>query len=112
MRQHHYRIAVDAVTSEPSTSADESAHLVFSFACHDDVLALVKRIRQRGEFMEFDAETAAAFTVGLKLLGEVMLKHRKHPVFEEFGPQFGQFMKRLKGQADSRSSPDGSATRT
>ena len=35
-------------------------------------------------------------TVGLKLLGEVMLKNRSHPLFEEFGPQFGQFMKRLK----------------
>jgi hypothetical protein len=26
-----------------------------------------------------------------------MLKNRSLPLFEEFGPQFGQFMKRLKG---------------
>ena len=58
------------------------------------VKALVERSRQRGDF---DSDTAAAFTVGLKLLGEVMLKNRSHPLFEEFGPQFGQFMKRLKG---------------
>ena len=32
------------------------------------------------------------------LLGEVILKNRKHPLFEELGRQFGQFMKRLKNQ--------------
>ncbi len=27
---------------------------------------------------------------------EVMLEHKDHPLFEEFLPQFGQFMKNLK----------------
>lgn len=109
MQQHHYRITVEAGAPVSPSATDAAARLEFSFACHDDVLALVERIRQRGDFDESDAGTSAAFTVGLKLLGEVMLKHRNHPLFEELGPQFGQFMKRIKGRADSRSSRDESA---
>jgi hypothetical protein len=109
MRQHHYRIIVEADAPAPPVSSDDGRRLTFSFACHDDALALVERIRQRGDFDESGAGTSAAFTVGLKLLGEVMLKHRNHPLFEEFGPQVGQFMKRIKGHADSRSSHEASA---
>ena len=34
--------------------------------------------------------------VRLKLFGEVMLENRGHPLFAEFMPQFGDFMKKLK----------------
>jgi hypothetical protein len=36
--------------------------------------------------------------IGLKLFSEVMLKNRNHPLFEEFLPAFGVFMKKLKGK--------------
>ena len=88
MRRHQYRITIEPMAT------DAPSPLQFEVEAHDEILSLVERSRQRGDF---DADTAAAFTVGLKLLGEVMLKNRNHPLFEEFGPQFGQFMKRLKG---------------
>jgi len=88
MKRHQYRITVEPI------AADAPPPLQFQVEAHDEILSLVERSRQRGDF---DADTAAAFTVGLKLLGEVMLKNRNHPLFEELGPQFGQFMKRLKG---------------
>lgn len=91
MRNHQYTITVE---NEATNETDVRQRLQFRVEAHDEILALVERSRQRGDF---DADTAAAFTVGLKLLGEVMLKNRSHPLFEEFGPQFGQFMKRLKG---------------
>ena len=56
---------------------------------------IIARIRQRGDF---DADTAASFALGLKLFGQVMLTHRDHPLFEEMGPQFGAFMKKLKSR--------------
>ncbi|MGL4410083.1 MAG: DUF3861 family protein [Zoogloea sp.] len=46
------------------------------------------------------AESATAFAVGLKLFGEVMLENRQHPLFADFLPQFGQFMKQLKKGPD------------
>jgi hypothetical protein len=93
MGAHRYRITV-----EPLTAAANVPALSFEIASHDEILELVGRTRQRGDF---DADTAAAFTVGLKLLGEVLLRNRRHPLFEAFHPHFGQFMKRLKGGAGS-----------
>ena len=95
MKNHHYRITVEHLSTPDGQAVDVPGTLQFECGAHDDILALVQRSRQRGDF---DADTAAAFTVGLKLLGEVILKNRKHPFFEELGPQFGQFMKRLKSQ--------------
>ncbi len=95
MKSHRYRITVEHVATPDAPHVDTPEHLRFECDAHDEILALVHRSRQRGDF---DADTAAAFTVGLKLLGEVILKNRNHPLFEDFGPQFGQFMKRLKGR--------------
>lgn len=95
MKNHHYRITVEHLSTPDGQAVDVPGTLQFECGAHDDILALVQRSRQRSDF---DADTAAAFTVGLKLLGEVILKNRKHPLFEELGPQFGQFMKRLKSQ--------------
>ena len=89
MKRHQYRITIEPIA--PAAPPP----LQFQVDAHDEILALVERSRQRGDF---DADTAAAFIVGLKLIGEVMLKNRSHPLFEEFGPQFGQFMQRLKGR--------------
>ena len=89
MKRHQYRITIEPIA--PAAPPP----LQFQVDAHDEILALVERSRQRGDF---DADTAAAFIVGLKLLDEVMLKNRSHPLFEEFGPQFGQFMQRLKGR--------------
>ena len=93
--KNHYRITVEHLATPDGQPVGVPGTLQFECGAHDDILALVQRSRQRGDF---DADTAAAFTVGLKLLGEVILKNRKHPLFEELGPQFGQFMKRLKSQ--------------
>ena len=43
-----------------------------------------------------DAEAAKSFAVGLKLFSEVMLEHKNFPLFKDFMPHFGQFMKALK----------------
>ncbi|MFT3848207.1 MAG: DUF3861 domain-containing protein [Propionivibrio sp.] len=94
MKNHRYAIKVEPVGAATPGETGVPPSLRFHVEAHDEILALVERSRQRGDF---DTDAAAAFTVGLKLLGEVMLKNRNHPLFEEFGPQFGNFMKRLKG---------------
>ena len=91
MKQHRYCITVEHLAS--AEGAPLSLPLQFEATSHDEILALAQRVRQRGDF---DGDAAAAFTVGLKLLGEVLLQHREHPLFAEFRSHFGQFMKRLK----------------
>ena len=93
MKNHHYRITVEHLSTPDGQAVDVPGTLQFECGAHDDILALVQRIRQRGDF---DADAAAAFLVGLKLLGEVMLRNREHPLFDEFWSHFVQFMKRLK----------------
>lgn len=89
--EYRYRITVEHLSG-----TSEFPALRFEAASHDEILELVRRARQRGDF---DADTAAAFTVGLKFFSEVMLQNREHPLFETFHPRFRQFMKRLKGNA-------------
>lgn len=41
-------------------------------------------------------EEVAEFTFGVKLFAEVLVRHRREPLFEDLWPHFGEFMKRLK----------------
>jgi Domain of Unknown Function with PDB structure (DUF3861) len=93
MKQHRYRITVEHIASADGEPGTGGLPLEFEVGNHDEILSLVERIRQRDLF---DANTATAFTVGLKLFSEVMLENRKHPLFDEFRPHFAEFMKRLK----------------
>lgn len=106
MNRFAYRITVEPLATNPAATGDLPPPLQFDVSAHDEILALVGRSRQRGDF---DADTAAAFTVGLKLLGEVMLRHRTHPLFEAFGPQFGEFMRRIKGAGRRAAGEQGGA---
>ena len=39
---------------------------------------------------------AQCFAVGLKLMGEVMLENKEHPLFAELKPHFMEIMKAVK----------------
>ena len=82
---HSYRVSL-----EPH---DGRSSLEFDVTNHDDILPLVERVRASGLLPEHEA---AAFMLGLKLFGEVMLHHRGDPLFVDLYPHFGPFMKRLK----------------
>ena len=72
----------------------EAGELAFNFASHEDVIALVERVRGKGVLPQ---EEVAAFVVGLKLFSGVLLNHRDEDLFAEFAPHFGKLMKKLKG---------------
>ncbi|MDR2614731.1 MAG: DUF3861 domain-containing protein, partial [Candidatus Accumulibacter sp.] len=72
-RQHRYRVTVELLASGDEALAQLPKPLCFEAASHDEILKLTQRIRQRGDF---DEDGAAALTVGLKLLGEVVLRNR------------------------------------
>ncbi len=82
---HSYR-----VTLQPHGGP---AGLEFDVANHDDIIQLVERVRVSRILPDGEA---AAFIIGLKLWGEVMLNHRGDPLFVDLFPHFGAFMKRLK----------------
>lgn len=101
MKQHRYRVTVEHL-QDPGGNPVTRAPLAFEVGNHDDIFAIVERMRGRGDF---DPATATSFAVGLKLFSEVMLEHRDHPLFTEFQPHFRQFMKELKKGSAARDEP-------
>ncbi|MDR0378908.1 MAG: DUF3861 domain-containing protein [Candidatus Accumulibacter sp.] len=97
---NRYRVTVEHLASrnESPTQFSEPS-LCFEAASHDEIFTLTQRIRQRGDF---DEAGAAALVVGLKLLGEVVLRNRERPMFGEFLPHFGQFIRHLKESTGAR----------
>lgn len=85
---YRYRVTVEAI-GDGSTDAP----LVFETSNHDELFAIVDRIREKNLVPD---EEAASFAIGLKLFTETMLRHRKHPLFAELQPAIGTFMKTLK----------------
>lgn len=78
-----------------SVSKDKMVNLRFDN--HDDIFNIMERLKQKELF---DDDQTVEFAIGLKMFSEVMLKNRKHPLFEEFAPEFGAFMKKLKSTSN------------
>ncbi len=91
---HPYRITVQSLATDPPANHAEA--LSFDVTNHDELFQLVEKVRDRGAVPK---EEAAEFTIGLKLFSEVMLRHRREPLFSELFPHFGTFMKQLKDGA-------------
>lgn len=92
MKGYRYRVTVEPLEG-PKGERIEQSPLVFETVNHDEILGLVERRRQRGEF---DDDTAASLIVGLKLFSEVMLQNKNRPLFSPLMPHFRDFMNRLK----------------
>lgn len=92
-RAHLYRLTLE---HQGTPKADQSLHepLTLEFDNHDDIFAIIERLRQKDPFNS--SNQATEFAIGLKLFSEVMLKNRNHPFFEEFAPAFGALMKKIK----------------
>ncbi|HEY8606192.1 MAG TPA: DUF3861 domain-containing protein [Noviherbaspirillum sp.] len=92
MKQHRYQVTLHHLADPDGNPADRPP-LQFEVGNHDDIFAIVERMRQR---TDFTPEAATALGVGLKLFSEVMLENRDHPLFASFRPHFAEFMKELK----------------
>jgi len=93
MKQHQYEVTVKHLADAQGNPSIYSEALQFQVGNHDDIFKILEKL-QASQFL--DEESTMAFTVGLKLFSEVMLKNKELPLFKEFMPQFAQFMKSLK----------------
>ena len=86
---HHYTICIT------TTGQEEEPPLAFPVKIHDDLLAIIERVRA----MEIlPSDEAPAFALGLKLFAETFIRHRKEPLFADLSTAFPAFMKKLKDQ--------------
>ncbi|TVZ15990.1 DUF3861 domain-containing protein [Maribacter sp. MAR_2009_72] len=68
----------------------------FEFVNHDNIFAIIERMKQRDRFKT--EQDSIEFAIGLKLFSEVMLRNKDNPLFEDFRPAFGAMMKKLKSK--------------
>jgi hypothetical protein len=94
-RANKYKLTLEQV-SLMNEETILSEPLSLEFENHDEIFQIIEKIKAKQLFEEESQSTE--FAIGLKLFSEVMLKNRKHPLFEEFFPAFGEFMKKLKSQ--------------
>ena len=102
MNSYRFRITVEPMTGAKGEPVS-GRPLIFEAANHDDILAIVERMRQR---LPFAADTVASLGVGLKLFSEATLVHRTNPLFEAIRPALHDFTRQLK-EMPVRESRDG-----
>lgn len=92
MKSNHYRITVEKLDDQTG-EVEPDGVLTFSAQSHDDILAIVGRSSGRHGL---SADESAAMAVGLKLLGEIALGHRKEELFSDLSAHLGAFIQQLK----------------
>lgn len=67
--------------------------LKFNYQDREDLFNTVEKIKQGSGLSD---EQAEQLTLAIRLMGPLMMKDRKHPLFNEFFPHFKDFMQHLK----------------
>ena len=89
--KYHLTLSLKQYANGETTPAKE---LGIEFDNHDEIFSIIEKIKEKNLF-DNDQE-ATQFALGLKLFGEIKLKHRKNPLFDELNEVFPVFMKKLK----------------
>ncbi|MDB1125979.1 DUF3861 domain-containing protein [Vibrio algarum] len=71
----------------------EAKSLQFEFQDREDLFKVVDIIKEGSGLEE---SLATRVSVALRLLGPVMMKNHRHPLFVDFMPHFKSFMHNLK----------------
>ena len=92
-RTNKYRITLEQVSLVKEDVALQSP-MQLEFENHDEIFGIIEILKEKNPFENKNQSTE--FALGLKLLSEVMLKNKTHPLFEDFLPAIGAFIKKLK----------------
>lgn len=74
--------------------SEPAKELELRFDNHDELFGIIEKIQEKNLFNT--KEEATEFAIGLKMFSEVMIRNRKHPLFEDLQAAFPLFMKKLK----------------
>lgn len=86
-KDKHYRVTIEEIdTDSPKT-------LQFEYQDREDLFTLIDNLKN-GTTLE--PAITAKLALALRLLGPIMIKDRKHPLFIAFMPHFKNFMLNLK----------------
>jgi len=90
---NHYKLSLEQLSAlKEEKRVDNTLELEFSN--HDELFEIVEKVKSKKLFNS--EEESTEFALGLKLFTEVMLRNKKHPLFEDLRPHIVDFMKKLK----------------
>lgn len=92
MKQHKYRITLEHLSTEKG-EAPTHEPIQFETGNHDDLFNIIEKIRAKELFAP---DTSASMALGLKLLSEVMLENKNHPLFVELKEPLIAFIGKIK----------------
>lgn len=93
-RFNKYKLHLEEVELKSGESGVKAVE--FEFENHDDIFNIIEFLKTKTLFNNPNEDLE--FTIGLKMFSEVMLKNKNNPLFEDFLPAFGKFMKELKSK--------------
>lgn len=92
MSAHQYRITLEYLGGKHA-GAEWHSPVSFETGDHDDLFKIIHSV-QNAQLFEEDTTTALA--LGMKLFSEVMLQHRKDPLFEPLTADYRDYMGNFK----------------
>lgn len=92
MSAHHYRITLEYLGGKHA-GAERHDTLTFDVDNHDDLFAIIDKVRLAHIV---DTDTSAALALGMKLFSEVMLQHKKDPMFAPMLAAYLDYIKVFK----------------
>ena len=92
-KTNKYHLTLEHLGNSDAEKTAEN-YLELDFENHDELFGIIEKLKQKDPFTS--EQQSIEFAIGLKMFSEIMVKNRKHPLFEELYPAFGTFMKRLK----------------
>ncbi|HIB38306.1 DUF3861 domain-containing protein [Mesonia sp.] len=92
-KNNQYQLTLEQVSLKDESLKQEQP-ISFEFENHDEIFQVIEKVEEKQLFE--NKNDSKELVLGLKLFTEVMLRHRKHPLFEEIAPEIAKFMKKLK----------------
>ncbi len=98
LKSHRYRVRIEESAGSTSTPGVTGTAITFEVENHDDILAVMERVRTGTAFAPDDA---SALALGMKLFSATMLKHRRDPIFADIQPAMRAFIGNFKSRIAS-----------
>ena len=95
-RGHSFQITVAPLIGKSGEHPGSTTPLTFMHTNHDDIIALVEKVRKS---TGLDPDAGAATAVGLKLLSEIMLREKDNALFDPLRSGVREFIQGLKSLA-------------
>ena len=89
-KNNKYQVTLQEKELKDGTASNQS--IAFDIENHDNLMEIISFSKDKNWFE--NKSQNIEFIVGLKLLGEVAIRNKKNPLFEEFLPALGELIKK------------------